>query len=158
MLRLASESYVRMTIVAQMESLVALMANALRLALERRAMLPQIVQRVKLVVIALKVQVNVPLLALENLVNMNHTAQLMNIVVVMLIYANVRNHALVYRANMTVNAHQVNTVLESFTSITAKCVPERTLCKRVTQMVIAPLDNVVATIGVVQEGHATQKR
>ena len=89
MLRLASESYVRRTIVAQMESLVAPMANALRLALERRAMLPHIVQRVKLVVIALKVQVNVLLLALENRVNMNHTAQLMNIVVIMLIYANV---------------------------------------------------------------------
>ena len=44
-----------------------------------------IVQRVKLVVIALIVQVNVPLLVLENNVNMIHTAQPMNTVVVMLL-------------------------------------------------------------------------
>ena len=44
-----------------------------------------IVQRVKLVVIALMVQVNVPLLVLGNHVNMIHTAQPMNTVVVMLI-------------------------------------------------------------------------
>ena len=40
-----------------------------------------IVQRVKLVVIVLMVQVNVRLLVLENRVNMIHTAQLVNIVV-----------------------------------------------------------------------------
>ena len=66
MLRLASESHVRMIIVAQVESLVALMENALRLVLGRRAMAPQIVQQVNIVVIALTVQVNVPLLVLEN--------------------------------------------------------------------------------------------
>ena len=112
MLRLASESHVRMIIVAQVESLVALMENALRLALGRRAMVPQIVQQVNIVVIALTVQVNVPLLVLENRVYMNPTAQLVNIVVVMLlvIYANVLNHALVYRAHITVNAHQAKVV------------------------------------------------
>ena len=51
-------------------------------------------------------------------------------------------------------AHQVNIVLERIT----KCVPERTLRKRVTQMEIAPLDNVVTTTGNVLLGHATQKR
>ena len=44
-----------------------------------------IVQRVKLVVIALMVQVNVPLLVLENHVNMIHTKQPMNTDVVMLL-------------------------------------------------------------------------
>ena len=51
-------------------------------------------------------------------------------------------------------AHQVNIVLERIT----KCIPERTLRKRVTQMEIAPLDNVVTTTGNVLLGHATQKR
>ena len=101
-----------MTIVAQMESLVALMANALRRASERCGKIIQIVQRVKPVVIALMVLVNVPLVVLENHVNMKHTAQLMNIVVVMrlVIYANVRYHALVYRVHITVNADQAKVV------------------------------------------------
>ena len=51
-------------------------------------------------------------------------------------------------------AHQVNIVLERIT----KCVPERTLRKRVTQMGIATLVNVVATTGNVVLAHATQKR
>ena len=38
MLRLASESHVRKIFVAQVESLVALMKDALRLVLKRRAM------------------------------------------------------------------------------------------------------------------------
>ena len=59
-----------------------------------------------------------------------------------------------FRVKVIKIAHQVNTVLERIT----KCVPERTLRKRVTQMVIAPLDSVVTTIGIVQLGHATQKR
>ena len=111
-LRLALESHVSMTIVAQVGSLVVPMANALRLVLEGRAIILQIVQRVNIVVIALRVQVNVPLLVLENRVNINHTAQLMNIAVVALlvIYANVLNHALVYRAHITVNAHQAKVV------------------------------------------------
>ena len=82
MLCLALESLVSMTIVAQVESLVALMANAPRLVWGRRAKIIQIAAQVKLVVIALKVKVNVPLLVLENRVkNMVHTAQLVNIAV-----------------------------------------------------------------------------
>ena len=115
MLRLASESHVRMTIVVQVESLVVLMENALHLVLERRAIVLQIAQRMKLVVIALRLQVNVPLLVLENRVNMIHTAQLMNIVVAILLafYANVRNHALVYRAHTTVNVDQAKVVVRT---------------------------------------------
>ena len=66
----------------------------------------------KLVVIALMVQVNVPLLVLENHVNMIHSERLMNTVVVMLLvfYANVRNHALVYRVHITISAHQAKVV------------------------------------------------
>ena len=111
-LRLALESHVSMTIVAQVGSLVVPMANALRLVLEGRAIILQIVQRVNIVVIALRVQVNVPLLVLENRVNINHTAQLMNIaaVILLVIYANVVSHALVYRVHITVNAHQVKVV------------------------------------------------
>ena len=64
-----------------------------------------------------------------------------------------------FRVKMMKIAHQVNIVLKRMTSrITAKCVPERRLRKRVTQMAIAPLDNVVETIGIVELGHATQKR
>ena len=53
-----------------------------------------------------------PLLVLENHVNMIHTAQLMNTVVVKLlvIYANVRYHALVYRVHITISAHQAKVV------------------------------------------------
>ena len=43
-----------------------------------------IAQRVKLAVIAPKVQVNVPLLVLGKRVNMIHTAQLVNIVVALI--------------------------------------------------------------------------
>ena len=51
-------------------------------------------------------------------------------------------------------AHQVNIVLERIT----KCVPQRALRKRVTQMAIAPLDNVVTTTGNVHLRHASPKR
>ena len=180
-----------------------------------------------------------PLLVLENRVNMNHTAQLMNIVVVMLlvIYANVRNCALAYRVHIAINvdlakvvgrtkyacqvgagnivstpirnahrvrpvtldgvfgnvkivnivglmnfavvmrevqvcvlllvlefrvkmikiAHQVNIVLKRKGGMTTS-VPERRPRKRVTQMMIAPLDNVVETTANVHLWHATQKR
>ena len=81
MLRLALESYVSVSLVVQVESLVVQMASALRLVLEKRAIIPQIAQRRNIVVIAQKVQVNVPLLVLENCVNMIHTAEQMNIVV-----------------------------------------------------------------------------
>ena len=80
-LRLALESHVSITIVVQVESLVVQMANAPSLVLERRAIIPHIVQQMNIVVIALAVQVNVLLLVLENRVNMIHTAQLMDIVV-----------------------------------------------------------------------------
>jgi len=43
-----------------------------------------IAQQVKLVVIALKLQVNVPLLVLGKRVNMIHTAELVNIVVALM--------------------------------------------------------------------------
>jgi len=49
-------------------------------------------------------------------------------------------------------AHQVNIVLES------KCVPKRALRKRVTQMVIAPLDSPVVTARNAQLGQETQLR
>ena len=54
MLRLAAESYVSMIIVARMESLVALMANAPRLVLERRVNILRIAGQVKPAVILVK--------------------------------------------------------------------------------------------------------
>ena len=54
MLRLAAESHVSMIIVARMESLVALMANAPRLVLERRANILRIAGQVKPAVILVK--------------------------------------------------------------------------------------------------------
>ena len=55
-----------------------------------------------------------------------------------------------FRAKMIKIANQGNIVLERITQFA----PQRALCQRVTQMMIAPLDNVVATTGIVQLGHA----
>ena len=86
LLRLALESYVSMAIVAQVESLVALMENALRLVLERRAMVLQIAGRVKTAVILVRTPLELVINpVLENHVKTRHgtvTAPLANSVVV----------------------------------------------------------------------------
>ena len=78
-------------------------------------------------------------------------------VVISKVQACVLRLVLEFRVKMIKIAHQMNIVLERTGYIT-KSAPERTRRERVTQMVIAPLDNVVAMIGIVQLGHATQKR
>ena len=71
-LRLASESYVTRTIVVQVESLVVQMANAPSLVLERRAIIPQIVHRVKPAVTLAKTPLGLAInLVLENHVDSN---------------------------------------------------------------------------------------
>ena len=62
-----------------------------------------------------------------------------------------------FRVKMIKIAHQVNIVLKRKGGMTTS-VPERRPRKRVTQMMIAPLDNVVETTANVHLWHATQKR
>ena len=59
-------------------SVVELIKNAVKVVKEKIACRGMIAERLELVVIALKVEVNVPL---ENRVNIIHNAQLMNMVV-----------------------------------------------------------------------------
>ena len=67
--------------VAWANSVVVLVKDAVEVVMEKIACPTMIAEEAELVVIALKVQENVALFVKENRVNINHTAQLMNLVV-----------------------------------------------------------------------------
>ena len=64
-------------IVPWVNSVVELIKSAVKIYMEKIACRTMIAERLKLVVIALKVEINVSLFVMENRVNIIHTAQLM---------------------------------------------------------------------------------